>query len=258
MFGKNVLRNEIRNLDEKIEKLEIELNKQTSLAKFLLNYNKEDVVASINYSNAIIFRLYELKVQYVYNNEIRNANQPLGENAYILESVENINDKVSVIKIKDSNNKIEYFYLDKVANSIFKITEFANYIANIGKKEEQKEIVVADKEKKIKKKVVANKETTSELVSNKSTTLCKFYDAMRLNLRVRDFKEVRRLDEKECATLLYLFDQYKYVDEIMKHIKLTKSSILTYAYILKNAGYLIFRKDMGRVANGCLIYNVGV
>ena len=60
MFGKNVLRNEIRNLDEKIEKLEIELNKQTSLAKFLLNHNKEDVVASINYSTAIIFRLYVL------------------------------------------------------------------------------------------------------------------------------------------------------------------------------------------------------
>ena len=134
MFGKNVLRNEIRNLDEKIEKLEIELDKQTSLAKFLLNHKKKDVVANITFHTGMVFSpLYGLKAQYVYNNEIQNVYINLGDEPYLLESVENVNDKVSVIKIKNATEEFEYYYLDKVSNTMFKITEFTNYISNICK-----------------------------------------------------------------------------------------------------------------------------
>lgn len=130
--------------------------------------------------------------------------------------------------------------------------------ANIGKKEEEKQDIVADKEttqeikpKKVDKNPIKYKDPYN-------STLMSYYRNYNLNLEIRDFKPIRRLSEKEAAILLYLFDNYKYVDEIMKHIKLTKSSILTYAYILRSAGYLIFRKDMGRVADGCLIYKKGV
>lgn len=115
--------------------------------------------------------------------------------------------------------------------------------ANIGKKQEEKQDV-------------ANNEIVNTKEKRKiNSALRRYYDNMNLNLSVKNFREIERLDEKEAATLLYLFDQYKYLDEIAKHIELSKASLLRYAHILKTAGYLIYKREMGRVANGCLIYN---
>ena len=63
------------------------------------------------------------------------------------------------------------------------------------------------------------------------------------------------LDEIETATLLYLYDKYKYLDEIIQHIELARNSLIKYTHIIKKLGYLIFNHGIGRVANGYLIYN---
>lgn len=84
--------------------------------------------------------------------------------------------------------------------------------------------------------------------------LMQYYTKYNLNLEIRGFKPMKRMGEKEAATLLYLFDKYKYVDEIAKHIHLSETTIKTYAYELRRNGYLIYDNEIGRVANGCLIY----
>lgn len=86
------------------------------------------------------------------------------------------------------------------------------------------------------------------------SSLMQYYTKYNLNLEIRGFKPMKRMGEKEAATLLYLFDKYKYVDEIKKHIGLSKTTIITYAYELRKNGYLIYDNEIGRVANGCLIY----
>lgn len=86
------------------------------------------------------------------------------------------------------------------------------------------------------------------------SSLMQYYTKYNLNLEIRGFKPMKRMGEKEAATLLYLFDKYKYVDEIAKHIHLSKTTIITYAYELRKEGYLIYDNEIGRVANGCLIY----
>ena len=86
------------------------------------------------------------------------------------------------------------------------------------------------------------------------SSLMQYYTRYNLNLEIRGFKPMKRMGEKEAATLLYLFDKYKYVDEIKKHIGLSKTTIITYAYELRKEGYLIYDNEIGRVANGCLIY----
>lgn len=271
MFGKKVLIERMRNLDEKVQELDSQLKSKTSLAKFLLNHKKEDVVVSITYTDILLSRpIYGLKAQYVYENEIKDVFIHLGYNTHILESVENINDKVSVVKVKNIDGDSKYYYLDKGSNSIFEVTEFANHLTNIGKKIEEKPSKIADKETKTSKseeKAKENNKKTETKVYDKNgikykdtqySVLMQYYTKYNLNVDIRDFKPIKRMGRKEAATLLYLFDKYKYVSEIIKHIGLSRATVVAYAYALRKNGYLIYDHEVGRVANGCLIYKKGV
>lgn len=89
---------------------------------------------------------------------------------------------------------------------------------------------------------------------SRGSILQQYYDKYHLNLKVRGFGRDSHFTETELATILYLFDQYKYVNEIIKHIALSRNTLMKYAYLCKKLGHLIFKGGMGRVANGCLIY----
>lgn len=142
--------------------------------------------------------------------------------------------------------------------------------ANIGKKAEEKESKIADKETKTSKseeKVKENNKETETKVYDKNgikykdtqySVLMQYYTKYNLNVDIKGFKPMKRMGRKEASTLLYLFDKYKYVSEIIKHIGLSRATVIAYAYALRKSGYLIYDHEVGRVANGCLIYNKGV
>lgn len=190
-------------------------------------------------------------------------------NKKLKQKVENLEKELA-----KANKKIEILWdacesqiQAKFEQNLKETMELLSAILNVGKSEDS-----ADKGTKVKKtttkseeKVVKNanvsadKETTTEFVNKRierprDSVLRKYYKQMNLNLGVRDFKKNGHLDEIETATLLYLYEQYKYIDEIAKHINLSKNSLVKYTYIIRKEGYLIFNRGMGRVANGCLIY----
>ena len=240
-------------MEEKIEEIKSELNKQVKLSKFLLNHQKEDVVAEIKkiFNNEYLITLcYELQVEYLYDNEIKNVSIELsrgyGINNFDVENVENINDTISIIKIKNYD-KYKIFQLNKEISKLVEITSLVEHY-NIDKKSEKTQAVYSNNRNKTEN--VKNK-----IERPRDSALRKYYKQMNLNLNVRDFKENGTLDEIETATLLYLYDKYKNLDEIIKHIKLARGSLIKYTYIIKKLGYLIYNHGIGRVANGCLIYN---
>lgn len=254
MFGNQKLKQKIENLEEKIEEIKSELNKQVKLSKFLLNHQKEDVVAEIKkiFNNEYLITLcYELQVEYLYDNEIKNVSIELsrgyGINNFDVENVENINNTISIIKIKNYD-KYKIFQLNKEISKLVEITSLVEHYDNINKKDVKTEAI--DSNNRNKTENVKNK-----IKKTRDSALKKYYKQMNLNLNVRDFKENGTLDEIETATLLYLYDKYKNLDEIIKHIKLARGSLIKYTYIIKKLGYLIYNHGIGRVANGCLIYN---
>lgn len=285
MFGNQ----KIKNLEEKIEELEKKLNEcnsslntQIKLSNFLLDHKKEDVVVKIKVKYLAIFLCeYKLEAEYFYENEIQKVSIDIGTTQYALDKIENINDKISIIKILNIYGKHKSFTLNKETKEIFEMTDLEEHFANIGKKIEEKVEVSADSGRKQKKKAPKSEEKVQENDTNSSdtkeeikpkkydknkikfkdarySTLMQYYTKYDLNLGVKGFKPIKRMGEKEAATLLYLFDRYKYVKEIVKHINLSRNSIITYAYELRKNGFLIYENEMGRVANGCLIYNVEV
>lgn len=253
MFGNQ----KIKNLEEKVKDLGLELDKQVKLSKFLLNNKKEDVVVKVrNISMGIFasFYTYELQVEYLYDNQIKDAKKDLGLHEFIVEDVENINQKITIIKIKNNYGETKIIQLNKATSELMEITLLAQHFIDVGKKMKKMEQISADmdasaeSEKKIDKNPIKTKEPVN-------SALMTYYHKYNLDLSIKHFSPIRRLSEKEAATLLYLFDHYKYVNEIVKHIDLSRNSIITYAYTLRKAGYLIYANEMGRVANGCLVYN---
>lgn len=265
MFGNK----KIKDLEEKVKDLGLELDKQVKLSKFLLNNKKEDVVVkvkSICLGIFACFSTYELQVEYLYDNQIKNSKMDLGLHEFKVENVENINDKVAIIKIKNNYGETKIIQLDKITNELVEITLLAQHFANIGKKVEEKPSKIADKETKTtesEEKSKENNKKTETKVYDKNgikykdtqySVLMQYYTKYNLNVDIKDFKPMKRMGRKEAATLLYLFDKYKYVSEIIKHIGLSRATVMAYAYALRRNGYLIYEHEVGRVANGCLIY----
>lgn len=168
-------------------------------------------------------------------------------------------------KLKEKVNELTKG-LEKMFNAMFGYKEPAqNKTSNI--KKEKVETPKETEDVEIKWHRLDEKENNNTLVQPKKydkngikykdvrySSLMQYYTRYNLNLEIRGFKPMKRMGEKEAATLLYLFDKYKYVDEIKKHIGLSKTTIITYAYELRKEGYLIYDNEIGRVANGCLIY----
>lgn len=257
MFGNKKLNEKIQDLEEEVKGLGLELDKQVKLSKFLLDHKKDDVVAKIvNVYNWFYPSWYthKLEVEYLYDNEIKNVDKDLGNHEFKVENVENINNKVAIIKIKNNYGETKIIQLDKTTNELVEITLLAQHFTDVGKKMKKMEKVsadidaVAESQNKYDKNGIKTKEPVN-------SALMTYYHKYNLDLSIKHFSPIKRLSEKEAATLLYLFDHYKYVNEIVKHIDLSRNSIITYAYTLRKAGYLIYSNEMGRVANGCLVYN---
>lgn len=254
MFGNQKLKQKIENLEEKIEEIKLGLDKQVKLSKFLLNHQKEDVVAEVKKfvkDEYLITLCYELQVEYLYDNEIKNVSIELsrgyGIYYFYVENVENINDKIAIIKIKNYD-EYKIFQLNKEISKLTEITSLVEHYDNINKKDIKTQAVYSNNGNK-------TENVKKEIERPRDSVLRKYYKQMNLNLNVRGFKENSNLDEMETATLLYLYDKYKNLDEIIKHIKLARGSLIKYTYIIKKLGYLIYNHGIGRVANGCLIYN---
>ena len=231
MFGNK----KIKDLEEKVKDLGLELDKQVKLSKFLLNNKKEDVVVkvkSICLGIFACFSTYELQVEYLYDNQIKNSKMDLGLHEFKVENVENINDKVAIIKIKNNYGETKIIQLDKITNELVEITLLAQHFTDVGKKMKKMEQISADmdasaeSENKIDKNPIKTKEPVN-------SALMTYYHKYNLDLSIKHFSPIRRLSEKEAATLLYLFDHYKYVNEIVKHIDLSRNSIITYDYTLR-------------------------
>ena len=278
MFG-------IKNLKEKINRLENEMNvyknelyEQVELTKFLLEHDKNEVVVTKQLNHIYLGLSYEIVAKYIKDGKLvtteKDCNTSIYSDVQIVE-VKNISDNITLINLKEFGRD-KYLQLNKCKEELSVIEpEIANILKE-NKKESTKtgkvkanpnsainieENNAINKDVPLKWNTVEKQEEKPKYVKNgikynepKYSLLLKYYDTYNLNLGIKNFKPIKRLSEKEAATLLYLFDKYKYVEEIMKHIKLSRATLNTYAYVLRKAGYLVFSKEMGRVANGCLIY----
>ena len=276
MFGNKKLNEKIKELEEKLKQCSSSLTTQIKLINFLLDHKKEDVVVKINSKCLALFlHLYELEAEYFYENEIQKVSIDIGTTQYALDKIENINDKISIIKILNIYGDHKSFTLNKETKEIFEMTDLEEHFANIGKKIEEKVEISADSGTKQKKKApkseekvqkndtISSDEETETKVYDKNgikykdtqySVLMQYYTKYNLNVDIKGFKPMKRMGRKEASTLLYLFDKYKYVSEIIKHIGLSRATVVAYAYALRKSGYLIYDHEVGRVANGCLIY----
>lgn len=243
-----------KRITERFEKVVDSLNERVfnleELNKFLLEHGKNDLVVEPRTDWSFLFsNKYYLDFKFIKCGHLIQKSKQVAE-AVCVKDIENLNNGTYIISAVDNASNEDRFYMfDKYAEDIFDITGYKIY----NKTKEVKVETNPKKEKKaIDKKV---KESKVKPERKKFSKLSRYYDKYKLNLSVKDFKPIHNLDEKDVATLLYLFDNYKYVYEIEKHIDLKKLSIEKYAYWLAKHGYLIYSRGMGRVANGCLIYN---
>lgn len=134
MFG-------IRELKERVAKLEEELGKKTKalesamdyqdkVAQFLLKHDRNQVVLDYvnKFAGASIIRQHIIK--YVYDGKFKIANLENPCDVLILKSVEEINSFTSMIEIEEiwgNRDKVvtksSYYQLDKIANTLTDITE---------------------------------------------------------------------------------------------------------------------------------------
>ena len=269
MFGNKKLKEKVEILEDKIKDLKVSLDGEMELSEFLLNHNKEDIVVEATLTNSHSLFMECLRVKYIYGNKVITITRPCG-GIYFPNCVKNIidlNNKQVLIHIVDMVCRDEYWMLDKEEQQFVNVTNVAKYYIDkydISNKLESdtnklKDIFVdLTKESKNannddnKQSNVVGKKT---ITRNRKSVLKKYYENNKLDLNVKDFHQNSALDETDVATLLYLYDKYKYLDEIAKHINLNKNSLVKYTYIIRKEGYLIYNHGIGRVANGALIYN---
>lgn len=280
MFGIKNLKEKINRLENVIDTYKKELDEHLELTKFLLEHDKNEVVVTKKLNPLVLCLSYEIVVKYIKDGKLviieKNANTSIYSDLDVVE-VKNISDNITLIHLKEYGMD-KHLQLNKNKEELSVIEpEIANIL-----KENKKESTKKTREVKVNldtaidtaidtintvplKDVVKKQEEKPKYVKNgikykdtQYSLLMQYYNKYNLNLGVKDFKPIKRMGEKEAATLLYLFDKYKYVKEIMKHINLSKTTITTYAYVLRSNGYLVYENEIGRVANGCLIYNKGV
>lgn len=172
-------------------------------------------------------------------------------NKKLKERIEKLENELTLV-----NSKIEVLWdvcepqiNDKIKESVKNIISGLSKIFDV---ENSNETLSAEIKEETIKPVENQKDT------KRKSVLAHYYDDNKLNVELKQFEGCDFIGEKEVAALCYLFDQYKYIDEISKHIKLSKNTLNKYAYALARKNYIIYKNGMGRVANGCLIYNKGV
>ena len=271
LFNKK-LNEKVKELENKLEVITNELKEQVKLSEFLLNNDKNDVAVTFPYS--IFGYASHIRVEYIWGEKLVCISKELDYNSYKLVKVHNLKDNICIVEIEskpftiDQKQYSRYFQLNKETKEFVEITELFS-IPSSGLADTLKDLGLAIsnlfnnvcngiKKESTGKQEIKETEKPKRTQKEKSSVLKRYYDTYNLNLSVKGYKENKVLSEKEVATLLYLFDKYKYIYEIEKHIGLKNASISRYAHILKSEGYLILSRGMGRVANGCLIYNTGV
>lgn len=271
MFGNKKLKERIEILEIIRKNMEDKLVKQNELAKFLLKYDKKDIIVEFEPLFSIFNDIQNtIVVRFIYNDELVVIRKQCPLDTYEVGGVDNITSETDLIHIVNSKNKDTYFQLDKPKKELSDVTAIANHfdeqsgiVQNLKSSSESllnaidklvSETTDSDKGKKKDKnsKIIADKKIN--IRKERPSKLKKYYDKFDLNLRVKDFNGCEYISEKDVATLLYLYDRYKYMDEILKHIDLKKTTLERYSHALKKNNYLIFNHGMGRVANGCLIY----
>lgn len=268
MFNKK-LKEEINLLAQKIQEQSNKVEELENIKDFLLCHNKDEVLATTMWSRTA-YATYDkvLNLDYIHFAELKRLSKTIDDNMEV-SGVQDLKNGTVIITLKDIENTEYHYLLNKDKGELTDVTallKWKNEINIAGKKIGEtlkdagavldkwvNDIIKVKKEKETVGKKV--KETKVKPERKKFSKLSRYYDKYQLNLSVKDFKPIHNLDEKDVATLLYLFDNYKYVYEIEKHIDLKKLSIEKYAYWLAQHGYLIYSRGMGRVANGCLIYN---
>ena len=145
MFG-------IRELKERVAKLEEELGKKTKalesamdyqdeVAEFLLKYDKNDIVLDRIWKAKNHALINQHIIKYAYNGKFKVANLENPCDVLVLKSVEEINSFTSIIEIEEiwcNGDKVAttttYYQLDKVANTLTDITETRKKLVESQKK----------------------------------------------------------------------------------------------------------------------------
>ena len=119
MFG-------IRELKERVAKLEEELNHSKKAVSFLMKHDRNEIVLGV----AKGWIGDELEISYTYNGEFKVATIMNWCSFPTLVSTENVNSSTSIIQIMenyvyngDVAQRNKFYQLDKIANTLTDITE---------------------------------------------------------------------------------------------------------------------------------------
>ena len=269
MFNKK-LKEEITNLNKRIEEISEEMGDMNKTIGFILKYGKDHVNIKINKRVNLYTYECEICAEYIDDAKYCKVTKDVGCGEAKIIETRKVDDDNYIVKIKIINTfkilyaafsenrkeeeeyEIKYFLFDMQKGEFVDITStkelWSKYQSKTTTKERKPKIAKDKKGIEVEPPKVDKRK-------QKVSRLSEYYDKYHLNLSVKDFEQKGRLSEKDTATLLYLFDTYKYVDEIVKHIDLASLSIQKYAYELSKEGYLLYKNKMGRVLNGSLIYN---
>lgn len=273
MFNKKFekLENELVAKFERVhDELLDRVNSLEKLNGFLLEYGKDHVNIKIDRRVSFYTYTYTICAEYIKDAKYCKVTKDIGSGAAEIIKTRKVDENNCIVEIKIKNTfkilyaafsenrkdeeeyEIKYFLLDMQNDEFVDITStkelWSKYQSKTTAKERKPKITKDKKRIEVEPPKVDKRK-------QKVSRLSEYYDKYHLNLSVKDFKQKGRLNEKDTATLLYLFDNYKYVDEIAKHINLAPLSIEKYAYDLNKEGYILYKNKMGRVLNGSLIYN---
>lgn len=269
MFNKK-LKEEITNLNKRIEEISEEMGNMNKTIGFILKYGKDHVNIKIDRRVSIYTYSDAICAEYIKDAKYCKVTKDVGCGAAEIIKTRKVDENNCIVEIKIKNTlkilyaafsenrkeeeeyEIKYFLLNMQKGEFVDITStkelWSKYQSKTTEKERKPKIAKDKKRIEVEPPKVDKRK-------QKGGRLSEYYDKYHLNLSVKDFNSNARLNEKDTATLLYLFDNYKYVDEIAKHINLAPLSIEKYAYDLNKEGYLLYKNKMGRVLNGSLIYN---
>lgn len=141
MFGIRELKERVAKLEkelgEKTKSLESAMDYQDKVAEFLLKHDRNEIV--LDYTR--MWGCKQHRITYTYNGKLRIANLENLCDILALESVEEINSFTNIIKIKELYDnrdeivtKYSYYQLDKIDNTLIDITETRKKLVESQKK----------------------------------------------------------------------------------------------------------------------------
>ena len=134
MFGMRELKERVAKLEEELGKktkaLESAMDYQDEVAEFLLKYNKNDIVLDRIWKAKNHALINQHIIKYAYNGKFKVANLESVCDILTLRGVEEINSFTTIIEIEEmwvAGDKVayqnHYYQLDKIANTLTDITE---------------------------------------------------------------------------------------------------------------------------------------